>query len=209
MTALIPALLTTTLCLGPVSDPQVPRGQGVWPLSPRPEVVQGFDAPDSPWGSGHRGVDLAGTPGQPVLAALGGQVTFAGRLAGRGVIVVSHGPTRTTYEPVTATVTVGDLVPAGGVLGVLDTTLSHCAPAACLHWGWRRGEAYLDPLDLVGAGKVRLLPLQGSNLLATPLPTTPAGAEPAGVAGAGAAAGAATARLSPRPITPQRVDRAG
>lgn len=28
----------------------------------------------------------------------------------------------------------------------------------CLHWGWLRDEVYLDPLDLVGAGPVRLLP---------------------------------------------------
>src|SRR3712207_6926505 len=33
---------------------------GVWPLRPRPEVVRGFDPPDVRWGSGHRGVDLAG-----------------------------------------------------------------------------------------------------------------------------------------------------
>ena len=36
---------------------------------------------------------------------------------------------------------------------------SHCPPQACLHWGWLRGTTYLDPLLLVGAGPVRLLPL--------------------------------------------------
>ena len=35
----------------------------------------------------------------------------------------------------------------------------HCLPRACLHWGWLRGETYLDPLRLVGGGPVRLLPL--------------------------------------------------
>ena len=68
----------------------------VWPLDPQPEVVHGFDPPSTPWGSGHRGVDLLGNPGQQVRAALAGQVTFAGTLAGRGVVVVSHGTTRTT-----------------------------------------------------------------------------------------------------------------
>jgi len=33
---------------------------GVWPLVPEPDVVEGFDPPDSPYGAGHRGVDLAG-----------------------------------------------------------------------------------------------------------------------------------------------------
>lgn len=132
---------------------------GVWPLQPAPEVVARFDPPDQPWGEGHRGVDLAGRAGQEVRSALPGRVSFAGRIAGRGVVAVSHGSTRTTYEPVTATVRVGDDVPAGGAIGSLELAGSHCFPRACLHWGWLRGEVYLDPLRLVGAGPVRLLPL--------------------------------------------------
>jgi hypothetical protein len=31
--------------------------------------------------------------------------------------------------------------------------------ADCLHWGWLRGDVYLNPLDLVGHERVRLLPL--------------------------------------------------
>jgi Peptidase family M23 len=132
---------------------------GVWPLRPRPEVVADFDPPLDPWGSGHRGVDLLGSAGQPVLAALPGRVTFAGMLAGRGVVVVSHGDTRTTYEPVSANVVVGQSVTAGGRLGQLELVGSHCFPRTCLHWGWLRGDTYLDPLDLLGGGPVRLLPL--------------------------------------------------
>ena len=64
--------------------------------------MRGFDPPDVPWGAGHRGVDLGGQIGQPVHAALPGTVSFVGRVAGRGVVVVDHGATRTTYEPVTA-----------------------------------------------------------------------------------------------------------
>jgi murein DD-endopeptidase MepM/ murein hydrolase activator NlpD len=107
-------------------------------------------------------VDLAGRVGQPVHAALAGRVSFAGRLAGRGVVVVDHGATRTTYEPVTAVVHVGDRVGAGAVVGRLELFGSHCFPRACLHWGLIEGaEHYLDPLVLVGAGPVRLLPLLG------------------------------------------------
>ena len=61
------------------------------PLVPRPEVVRGFEPPQARWLPGHRGVDLAGSPGQPVLSATAGTITYAGQLAGRGVIVVSHG----------------------------------------------------------------------------------------------------------------------
>jgi len=92
-----------------------PARHGVWPLHPRPQVVDGFDPPATPWGSGHRGVDLAGHAGQEVHTALAGTVTFAVRLAGRGVVVVDHGGLRTTYEPVSASVQVGDRLAKGAV----------------------------------------------------------------------------------------------
>src|SRR3954454_18076551 len=38
---------------------------GQWPLQPQPVVVHPFDPPSVSWGSGHRGVDLAGHLGQP------------------------------------------------------------------------------------------------------------------------------------------------
>lgn len=143
-----------------------PGPTGAWPLQPRPQVVHRFDPPDAPWAAGHRGVDLAGHLGERVHAARAGEVVFAGRLAGRGVVVVSHGATRTTYEPVSAAVSVGDRVHAGAMIGTLELFGSHCFPAACLHWGLIEGrEHYLDPLTLVGAGPVRLLPLQPSGLL--------------------------------------------
>lgn len=137
-----------------------PARDGAWPLSPT-SVVRGFEPPSGPYGPGHRGVDLLGTPGQAVHASLGGVVTFAGRLAGRGVVVVDHGDTRTTYEPVAAAVGRGAVVDRAAVIGRLEAAPSHCRPRACLHWGWLRGETYLDPLGLVGDGPVRLLPLDG------------------------------------------------
>lgn len=131
----------------------------VWPLDPRPLVVHEFEPPDAPWGSGHRGVDLLGSPDEPIHAAGAGTVTYAGMLAGRGVITVTHGDLRTTYEPVRPEITVGAEVAAGAVLGTLETRLGHCLPRVCLHWGLRRGDVYLDPLDLVADGPARLLPL--------------------------------------------------
>lgn len=129
----------------------------VWPLEPRGEVVAGFDPPDAVWDSGHRGVDVSGTVGQQVLASRAGVVAVAGSVAGKPVLVVRHGGTRTTYEPVAATVQVGTPVTAGQPVGRLVVEHSHCFPAACLHWGLRRGEEYLDPLAGFPRG-VRLLP---------------------------------------------------
>lgn len=131
-----------------------------WPLDPPVAVVAPFSAPAGPYAPGHRGVDLAGRVGDPVRTAGAGVVAFAGVVAGRGVVSVDHpGGLRTSYEPVMATVARGDRVGAGAVLGRLEAVASHCPPAACLHWGLRRGEVYLDPRSLLGAVRVRLLPV--------------------------------------------------
>ncbi|WP_375422918.1 peptidoglycan DD-metalloendopeptidase family protein [uncultured Friedmanniella sp.] len=133
---------------------RLPRGR--WPLSASPQVLRGFEPPLTRYGAGHRGVDLAAARGTPVLAAADGTVTFAGPVAGRGVVVVDHGAVRTTYEPVAAQVSVGQRVRAGAPLGVLSGG-SHCA-RSCLHWGLRAGEEYLNPLLLLDAGgDVRLV----------------------------------------------------
>jgi len=171
---LLAALLSLARPAGASGAPVDPVPVGVWPLDPSPVVVRAFDPPRSTWGAGHRGVDLSGTVGEPVRASLEGRVVFAGRLAGRGVVVVDHGATRTTYEPVAASVRDGEVVARGDRLGTLELAGSHCFPAACLHWGWRRAATYLDPLLLVGGGRVVLLPLWGGApevpFLSSPLP---------------------------------------
>ena len=131
----------------------------VWPLDPEPQVVTGFSPPTALWSAGHRGADLLGAPGAPVRAALEGRISFAGTIAGRGVVVVDHGTFRTTYEPVRAGVRRGDRVEAAQVIGTLQPGRSHCAPRTCLHWGLIEAGSYLDPLTLVRPARVRLLPV--------------------------------------------------
>ncbi len=135
-----------------------------WPVRPRPAVMRPFDAPSPNWNRGHRGVDLAGTPGQPVYAAGGGTVVFAGELAGRPLVSIAHpGGLRTSYEPVRAAVRVGQLVSGGAVIGELSAGHPGCAVAACLHWGAMWGAAaradYVDPLGLLASTPIRLKPL--------------------------------------------------
>jgi hypothetical protein len=142
-----------------VTSTPASAAQADWPLQPTPEVVRGFELPAKPWLAGHRGVDLAGTPGQPVHAATAGTITYAGPLAGRSVITVSTGPRRTTYEPVVPAVSVGTTVTPGTVIGHLSAAGSHCTPAPCLHWGLVAGRLYLNPLTLVPDRPIRLLPL--------------------------------------------------
>jgi murein DD-endopeptidase MepM/ murein hydrolase activator NlpD len=138
-----------------------------WPLGPGTRsVTTAFDAPAPDWQRGHRGVDLAGSPGQPVYAAGRGTVVFAGRLAGRPVVSLAHpGGLRTSYEPVEAAVRPGQLVEAGTPLGRLMAGHPGCPAPACLHWGAMWGPAaradYVNPLGLLAGTRVRLKPLGG------------------------------------------------
>jgi len=135
------------------------RGQFWLPPLPEPlKVTRPFQPPPARYAPGHRGVDLAGTPGQQVRAAGAGTVTWAGVIAGRGVVAVAHGALRTTYEPITAQVAKGQPVKAGDPIGALQRGHPGCPVAACLHWGLLRGEDYLDPLSLIRT-HVRLLPM--------------------------------------------------
>ena len=129
------------------------------PLSGEPVVTRPFVPPPTPYAAGHRGVDLAGGVGVPVLAAGAGTVAFAGLVAGRPVVSVEHaGGLRTTYEPVLSSVAAGQVVARGSPLGVLSAGHAGCPVEACLHRGLRRGEVYLDPLSLLRPPRVRLLP---------------------------------------------------
>ena len=127
------------------------------PVSPV-AVVRHFDPPAHNWLPGHRGVDLRTTVGAGVRAAGSGRVTYAGTLAGRGVVTVDHGALRTTYEPVEALVEPGQQVRAGETIGHIATGTGHCGSGRCLHLGLRRGREYLDPMLLLGHPSARLRP---------------------------------------------------
>ncbi len=147
-----------------------------WPLRPRPAVLRPFDAPAQRWDRGHRGVDLAGSDGQPVYAAAAGTVVFAGELAGRPLVSIAHpGGLRTTYEPVRAAVRVGQLVDSGDTIGQLVGGHPGCGATVCLHWGAMWGPAsradYVDPLGLVVTTPMRLKPVGAPDR--APLATGP------------------------------------
>lgn len=132
----------------------------VAPVSGAIRVVRGFEPPPGPYSAGHRGVDLATAPGEPVHAAGPGTVSFAGQVAGRGVLVIAHPDgVRTEYEPVAPVVRAGEQVISGQPVATVDGAHASCSLGGCLHWAARRDGSYLDPLTLLGRlGQVRLLP---------------------------------------------------
>jgi len=159
-------LLPVVLAPGPATaEPArpVPAAGPTWspPLADEPTVTRPFEPLPHPFAAGHRGVDLRGTPWSPVRAAADGVVAFAGMVPGRPAASTAHPDgLRTTSEPVDASVGAGQHVERGSPIGTLQAGHPGCPTEACLHWGLRRGETYLDPLRLLVV-RVRPLPLRG------------------------------------------------
>lgn len=163
----VPVLLVALLALmAPASAPAdsatrpLDDGWNRGPVAVAPvpgPVVRAFDPPSSPYGPGHRGVDLRIAPGDPVRAALPGVVTFAGQVARVGWVTVTHDDgMSTTYGGVTAAVRAGDVVALGAVIGHSERGRMH------LDWGARVGQRYVDPLGLLRVWGVRLVPLDAT-----------------------------------------------
>ncbi|CAM5668623.1 M23 family metallopeptidase [Streptomyces aurantiogriseus] len=155
----------------PLPAPAIAR---TWPVGTRPAVVRAWEPPATTYARGHRGVDLAAPAGAPVRAVAAGRVSFAGRVAGKGVVSVEltgtgEPPLRTTYEPVRPTVTKDEEVTPGQVIGEVEPTGSHCT-VTCVHWGLLRGGTYLDPLSLLPPWLLRRAPSRLLPVLGVPLP---------------------------------------
>ncbi|MDI3406069.1 murein hydrolase activator EnvC family protein [Streptomyces cavernicola] len=171
-----------TVAAAPSTVPNVPRDDDqarTWPVrgttGTGPPILRGWHPPTTPYGPGHRGIDLAAPPGTHIHAPAPGRISYTGRIAHRGVLTIDHHttgdpPLRTTYEPVHALVDKGDEVATGDVIGTVEPqekakAKAHCTQP-CLHWGLRRGTTYLNPLtllptSLVDRGPSRLLPVWG------------------------------------------------
>lgn len=131
-------------------------------LSHPTRVTRRAEIPEQNWRPGHRGVDLALRRGDDVRAAGDGEVAFVGVVAGTPVVSIAHSNgLRTTYQPVDARVTLGEQVSEGQTIGTLARTTSQFAREhSGLHWGALTGpDAYIDPLTLLDAPRIRLKPL--------------------------------------------------
>jgi murein DD-endopeptidase MepM/ murein hydrolase activator NlpD len=138
-----------TLAIGPVSTGTEAAPSWQWPLSPRPPVLRNFDPPPKPWLSGHRGVDLGtASDAVQVTSPAAGMVSFVGVVVDRPVITIDHGNgLRSSFEPVESSLAAGSAVGEGQTIGTVLP--GHCPGAPCVHWGVRRGEDYVNPLQFV------------------------------------------------------------
>ncbi len=139
---------------------------GTWTWPARGPIARGFDPPASPYGAGHRGIDIAVAAGTPVLAPAAGVVSFAGRVAGQLFVSIDHGSglvSTSSYlsEALVAeddTVVPGQPVARSGP-GHPGSAFEH------VHFGVRLGGVYVDPLDYLGplslVGILWLAPIEG------------------------------------------------
>lgn len=140
--------------------PAVEKGDWPWPLPGNPQVSRRFVAPASPWGAGHRGIDVRTSVGTSVRAVHAGRVHFAGMVVDRSVVTIEHvGGVLISYEAITPAVEEGERVEAGDLVGHVSAG-PHCG-TSCLHIGLRIDHSYRNPLLLFGeVERAVLLPMR-------------------------------------------------
>lgn len=123
----------------------LPSGTWAWPVTG--PVIRGFDPPTSPFGAGHRGIDIAVPFGTTILAPEAGTVSFAGRVGGELFVTLDHGGgLSSTYSWLSSVaVRKNDVVARGQPIGA--TGAGHPGSAVPhLHLGVRLDGQYQDPL---------------------------------------------------------------
>lgn len=148
-----------SLCVTPAA---VAVGHWQWPIEG--PILRGYDPPASPYGSGHRGIDIGAPAGTAVHAPESGKVTFAGKVGGQLFVTINHGGgVASTYSWLTSiSVRKGDVVARGDV--VAHSGAGHPGDVQpSLHMGVKLNGAYVDPLDYLGpidiGNFIRLAPL--------------------------------------------------
>jgi hypothetical protein len=151
-----------------------------WPL--QGEVITPYRNGTDPYASGqHRGIDIAGAAGAPVVAAVGGEVRFAGVAGSSGLTVsvrTSDGRYDTSYLHLSSTaVREGDRVAAGQRIGAVGITGTRSAAAPHLHFGVRDAgsrHAYHDPLGFLPPPPATQPPPGAPAPQPSPVPIAPA-----------------------------------
>jgi murein DD-endopeptidase MepM/ murein hydrolase activator NlpD len=139
-------------------------GSWTWPVVA--PVIRGFDPPESPYGSGHRGIDIAAVVGTSVVSAAPGVVSFAGPVGGELFVSVDHGAGVVSSYSFLSLIGVhrGDLVAEGTDIGRSGAGHPGVEPPH-LHFGVRVDGEYVDPMSYLlppsVVSLIRLAPLDG------------------------------------------------
>lgn len=139
-------MLTLLLVVAPTITAPAARWQ--WPVDPPRVIARTYLAPATPYGSGHRGIDIEAAS-TLIYAPADGVVHFAGVVVDRPVLSLAHpGSILSSFEPVVSLYPAGTPVKRGDVIGSLEP--GHCTVITCLHFGVRVGGEYVSPLLFLG-----------------------------------------------------------
>jgi hypothetical protein len=152
MSLALRAVLIAALLGSPAVAPARAAAGWRWPVAG--EVITPYRNGDDPYAAGqHRGIDIAGALGDPVRAAAGGRVTFAGEAGSSGLAVTvrtADGRFDTSYLHLSSlSVREGETLAAGGRIGAVGTSGRRSAERPHLHFSVRDAgtrHAYHDPL---------------------------------------------------------------
>jgi murein DD-endopeptidase MepM/ murein hydrolase activator NlpD len=127
---------------------QPPAAVWVWPVGGDNAVLRDFSAPETPWGPGHRGIDIDASHSSTLRAPTSGRVRFVGEVVNRGVVTIETPEGfLVSMEPVTIDVSLGEVVGAGQVIGRVDS--GHCRHR-CVHLSLRIDGQYVSPATFLG-----------------------------------------------------------
>jgi murein DD-endopeptidase MepM/ murein hydrolase activator NlpD len=164
-TFLVLALVLAVMATAPVA-PALASGTWAWPVNG--PVIRGFDPPSLPYGSGHRGIDIAAPIETLVRAPAAGVVTFAGNVGGRLFVTIDHGGGLLSTCSFLSSLLVhrGDVVVQGQDIARSGT--GHAGDITPnVHMGVRLAGQYVDPMDYLVpmsiVDLIRLAPIAPSS----------------------------------------------
>lgn len=132
-----------------------PEASWVWPVGGNQLIVRDFIAPETPWGPGHRGIDIDASHSATLRAPVSGRLRFVGAVVNRGVVTIETSDGfLVSMEPVTIDLPSGSMVRAGQNIGSVDS--GHC-PSRCLHLGLRIDGHYVSPAAFLGVERRAVL----------------------------------------------------
>jgi murein DD-endopeptidase MepM/ murein hydrolase activator NlpD len=138
-------LVTAVSTLGAPISAHASGGTRLWPVTG--PITRGFDPPDSPYGSGHRGVDIAVPYGIVVVAPAPGIVTFAGPVGGYLFLTIDHGGgLASTYSWVSGLSVRKDTAVVAGQAIAFSGNGHPGDTIPSLHFGVKLNGVYVDPM---------------------------------------------------------------
>lgn len=135
------------LALCPGQSPALAIPRWLWPVPTNHSLSTPYRAPASPYGPGHRGIDILVAEGTAIVSPASGTLAVAQWVVDRDVVTLRvDSDWLISFDGATGDVPVGSAVSGG-------QTLAHVAPTphcSCVHVGVRFRGDYVNPMLIWG-----------------------------------------------------------